>query len=73
MSFKNFISDAEKKLPPLVRDADIEKLGLFSKAQLTRARKEGNGCPFLKARGRYFYFKEDVLHWIESMFCAGVK
>ena len=65
---ENFLEEAKSSLPRFATEKDIAKLGLFTAPQLKALRNEGKSCAFIKAKGRYLYFREDILKWIRGLY-----
>lgn len=64
-SFNEHLKEIEDGLPNLAKTGDLVKTGLFSLQQLVRGRIDGATPPYMKIRGRYIYYKTDVIDWIK--------
>ena len=71
--FNEFINEIEKTLPDLAHSSDLIATGLFSVAQLSKGRRDGDTPPYTKVRGRYIYYKTDVLDWLKKNYRTAAK
>jgi hypothetical protein len=73
LMIQDFLKEAEKKLPDLCTERDVAALGLVTINQLKRLRKTKDSFPYLRAKGRIIYLRDDVISWIKSIYCTASK
>lgn len=67
--FKEFMCMLETHLPPICKDDDLVSFGLIQSINAACAARKVGGVPsYLKINHRIYYFKEDIIDWINGCY-----